>query len=273
MDTNKADAYNDGRCARGEIHPSDLTELTYAFQTGHGLVPDGMCGPATLSVLAQVRRARAMDDWPGFPALVERWRPAIEAELARITYDTGVRGPDGKTTGDSYKHGPIDEHEVNFLLKWIEVESGGRPEATGLIRADGFKTEAGLGQLYFEGPTDVQFGATSGELYAPDATPGNPGKQISSLVAMERAYRIRARKSTRSPMAWSTADHYRLTKLVHALPALLDLQSAAVHTFAQLRTGAMSLTRDKLPAALRPFHGRPMANCFNNAERTASVVS
>jgi hypothetical protein len=133
----------------------------------------------------------------GYPPAVERWRPLV-AELAR-----GI--------------------DVDFLLTWIQLESGGNPCATGI--AD---KEAGLFQTYH--PADDRHGATFEALRTACApgqqtanrrlTDAEQRLQVSSGLALARACLDVAQSALKAIGAsWSARDRCCLAKLVHALPA------------------------------------------------------
>ena len=133
----------------------------------------------------------------GYPPAVERWRPLV-AKLAR-----GL--------------------DVDFLLTWIQLESGGNPCATGIANK-----EAGLFQSYH--PADDRHGATFEALRAACAlgqqtasrplTDAEQQLQVSSGIALARACLDVASSALKAIGAyWSPRDRYCLAKLVHALPA------------------------------------------------------
>lgn len=257
-----AAAYNKQQYFTGALTGEHITELARFWQAQHQLEVDGKAGPNTIKQIDGVIRAMNLTtNTAHFPLLVERWRPAVEEQLAVLRQST-------VPFTDPFN---LLNKGTDFLLKWIEIESGGLPKATGIIR-NGFHVEAGLGQLYFETPQSVQFGATSADLFD-DNEPRDPGKQISSLVQMALAYsRTADQELKRYSLTWSARDNYRLTKLVHALPALLHYTSARPRDYAAMALAVKRLTRDELLSSLRPFYGEPIARCFANAEATGSVI-
>lgn len=143
---------------------------------------------------------------------------------------------------------------ADFLLAWIQHESGGRPCAVGMC-ADGkgaicsenntpasgctgcgtpsatHVVEAGLFQLYFRKPDDRNYGTTSRELRVMckgtsstanrAATTAELREHIRAGLVMVRAEVDKARTALASVGAtWSegSSDFWQLVKLRHALP-------------------------------------------------------
>jgi hypothetical protein len=201
---------------------------------------------------------------PGrYPPAVERWRPLV-TELAN-----GIN--------------------VDFLLTWIQHESGGNPCATGIANK-----ETGLFQSYH--PHDDRHGATFAELRAACL----PGKQtadrpftdaerrlqVSAGIALARACMKTATSTLQAIGAqWSTRDRYCLTKLVHALPsyayrfprAYAARYGRPPASWTELRAWVRSLSEDEAIAidrAVRPWASVAQRDrLFNNAERTGDAVS
>jgi len=219
-------------------------------------------GPVTSP--SQVSDDDSSSDRPvKYPPAVERWRPLV-TELAN-----GI--------------------DVDFLLTWIQHESGGNPCATGIPNK-----ETGLFQSYH--PYDDRHGATFEEL----RKACDPGKQtahrpltaaeqriqVSTGIALVRACMDVATRTLYSIGArWSARDHYCLAKLWHALPAAVyrfPLVYAVKHkrppsSWAELRTWVRSLSDEaviEMAPAVRPWASLAQRDrLFDNAERVGNAVS
>jgi hypothetical protein len=219
-------------------------------------------GPITSP--SQVGRDGSWSGRPGsYPPAVERWRRLV-IELAN-----GIN--------------------VDFLLTWIQHESGGNPCATGIPNK-----ETGLFQSYH--PHDDRHGATFEALRAAclpgkqtahrPLTEAEERLQVSAGIALVRAC-MKAAMSTLKAIGaqWSTRDRYCLTKLVHALPAYVyrfpkafaDRHGRPPASWAEFRAWVRSLSDDEVIAIDRGV--RPWASVaqrdrlFGNAERTGYAVS
>lgn len=128
---------------------------------------------------------------------------------------------------------------AEFVMAYIGVESGGNPCAIGVPGAkgpDGMPQELGLFQLY--NPDDLKvIKATGKELRAYCASDGS-SKQIRQLTSKEIGRHVGLgianiqRHKARADAAlkkygynWDehSKDYWRMVKLVHALPVLVDL--------------------------------------------------
>lgn len=124
---------------------------------------------------------------------------------------------------------------LEFALKWVAMESDGNPCAIGHPGAkgpDGNPREIGLAQLW--NPDDFQkFGVDQNKLRA-YCVPG-VGQVARALTAEEMAYAARAAmalishcrtvaegKLKQTGAQWPYRDTWKLTKLVHALPGLVN---------------------------------------------------
>lgn len=211
------------------------------------------------------------------------------------------RVPGDSATGRPVKYPPTVERwrslvaslanglDVDFLLTWIQHESGGLPCATGIPNK-----ETGLFQSYH--PHDDRHGATFEAL----RTACEPGKQtayrpltdaeqrlqVSTGIALVRACMEVATSTLKAIGAeWSTRDRYCLAKLVHALPAYVyrfpkayaDKHGRPPASWAEFRTWVRSLPDTTVIAIARAV--RPWASVaqrdrlFGNAERTGDAVS
>lgn len=170
-----------------------------------------------------------------------------------------------------------------WVLRWIQVESGGNPFAVGNVNAlgpDGFPREMGLSQLY--NPDDLRtFGLSSAQLRA--GADGNSQRAARALTDEEKRYhasaavrhmaRCRDRATTALNGAlvvgWSTRDRLTLAKLVHGLPGLVKSSLLAGTTsWAQYRA---KLEHTKLDAGTERYRSE-FSRIFANAEKTAAVV-
>jgi hypothetical protein len=218
-------------------------------------------GPITSP--SQVARDNASIGRPGrYPPTVERWRPLV-TELAN-----GI--------------------DVDFLLTWIQHESGGHPCATGIPNQ-----ETGLFQTFH--PHDDRHGATFKTLRAAclpgkhtahrPLTDAEQRLQVSVGIKLARAC-LNTATSTLSAIGaqWSTRDRYCLAKLVHALPAYVyrfPKAYAVKHgrppaTWAEFRAWVRSLSDDDVIAidrAVRPWASIAQRDrLFGNAEQTGRAV-
>jgi len=237
-----------------------ITEMVRAYQAAHGLPADGKAGPKTRAVLDAVLSFPTTPE-TGLPAEVEAWRPDIERDLRAENME-------------------VDKW-MDFLLHWVEVESRGNPCAEGIIAHDGFHVEAGIGQVYFDrdrGANPVVHGVTSAQLRLGctgphcDSIRVDRGAQVRSLVRMAgEAYLTATRHLAAQGLTWSDRDVLRLTKLVHALPAVLKMLTASTATFADLRANTVDRAAGYflfwIPA-LAPFAGEPMRRVFANCTKT-----
>jgi hypothetical protein len=124
---------------------------------------------------------------------------------------------------------------VPFILKWIQIESGGNPCATGKWMAGSVVGESGIGQLYY--PDDFtrqkidinkfraacQGGAGSiSENCIRPLTGEELNLQMKSLVDYINYARSKASNRLAGVgLRWTGQDYWKLVKLVHALPVLL----------------------------------------------------
>ncbi len=198
-----------------------------------------------------------------YPPAVERWRSLV-TELAN-----GLN--------------------VDFLLTWIQHESGGHPCATGIPGK-----ETGLFQTYH--PHDDRHGATFDGLRTACA----PGKQteqrplteaeqrlqVATGIALVRACVEVATTALKGVGAqWGVRDRYCLAKLVHALPAYVyrfpkayaDKHERPPRSWAEFRTWVRSLPEDAVIAidkGVRPWASVEQRDrLFDNAERAGESVT
>ncbi len=170
-----------------------------------------------------------------------------------------------------------------WVLRWIQVESGGNPFAVGNATAvgpDGFPREMGLSQLY--NPDDLRtFGLSSAQLRA--GAVGNTQRAARALTEDEKRYhasaavrhmtrdrdRSRAALNGAHVVGWSERDRLTLAKLEHGLPGLVKV-SVLVGTTSWADYRA-KLERTKLDAGTERYRSE-FARIFANAEKTAAVL-
>lgn len=156
---------------------------------------------------------------------------------------------DAPTVGEVYPPEPIVDRSVtptgwgveldtmrgsiplDFLLRWMQRESGGNPCSLG--RNDSVGIEAGIGQVFFSPPTQRLYGVTSadlrtycdGQTQTRELTADERMQQAQSFVGMAGQYIVRAKQVTdKHDVYWSpTDDLLCLAKLNHALPILLGV--------------------------------------------------
>jgi len=181
--------------------------------------------------------------------------------------------------------------DVEFVLKWIEVESNGNPCAVGSFKSfgpDGNPLEMGIGQFY--NPDDlVRLKLTGSELRAyciPGTqrasrvlTPTEMTRQAQAMIDLIKSCQASATNDLRSVGAtWSPRgrDFYKLTKLQHGLPGLPRMGMPAVtkklghapRDWQEFRTTLASVKLDSNTEKYRDG----FAKILNNAEKTAAVV-
>lgn len=259
-----ADMYNQTAFNAGRITWPMLTEVVRAYQAAHGLDADGKLGPKTAAVLQQVLSFHE----PGDPVLA--WKPDLDAASAALGRPAGI----DPAVWDQ------------FLLDWVRTESGGNPCSEGIIDHDGFHVEAGIGQVYFDrdkGANPVAFKTTSATLRSGcsgksvfDPSAVNRQAQAESLVRMALDAYVHATSALeRLALVWSARDHLRLTKMVHALPAVLETLTNSDATFAELEASVAPRSAGYflhwIPA-LAPFAGDPMRRVFANCWWTVPLL-
>lgn len=182
---------------------------------------------------------------------------------------------------------------VDFLLRWIQKESGGNPCSKGVW---GGPWEAGIGQVYFDKDqrSTAIFGATLDQLRAAcvidsqtvarPLTDDEMRIQMSSLVDMATRYIVVAGgKLDALGETWGAGDILCLAKLYHALPVLctthLSLASHDGHasSWDDYVSYMESMSKDELiafdlRAGYTAGHGAapyyPIARLFANAQST-----
>lgn len=229
------------------------------YQAAHNLDVDGVVGPHTWAMLIG---SSGESNGLAFPRQVEAWRSLVDQ----------LRG----------------DLDLDFLLAWIQHESGGNPCSTGIIR-DGFCVEAGIGQLYFENKTTRSYGVTSDELRAMCSgsspvcsrppTEAERHVQVQSLVDMARDYRSRSLVQLgKQGLVWDQRDLYRLTKLQHALPAVASAFIPALKpvSWALFKISIETMNIDKIRQISPPvarFFGEPLRKVLANANDVGGVVN
>lgn len=178
------------------------------------------------------------------------------------------------------------ELPTEFLLKYIEVESGGNPCALGIANV-----EAGLFQTYH--PDDDRYGLTftecrtgcSGAKLVRSLSDAEKRARVAAGIAMVRAHLARARKQVEaSELPWTedTSDFWSLVKIQHGLPAVpsaflpafVRAIGRAPDSWDEWRAWVESLSADEVGAinsAVKRFYGDPLTRVFNNAEKTGAV--
>jgi|ERR1017187_1032194 hypothetical protein len=175
---------------------------------------------------------------------------------------------------------------VAFVQAWNTKESGGNPCAFGSANAhgpDGNPREMGLGQLY--NPDDFQalgidaaswraYCAAGTQTVTRDLTADECTSQVTGLVGLINRCRTAARKYN---PGWSesSADFWRLVKLNHALPGLLQGMTAVTtqlgrppNDWAEFRATVVTVTLDANTMAYSSDFGKEL----DNAETTGGVV-
>lgn len=97
IDYKKAVAYNAKQIAAGDFTPEMIATLVAAWQGGHELVADGMCGKATqasINTLMADRGAAPPAKWPAFDGPLERV-PQNRTEVYKIFGNPGTGAVDG----------------------------------------------------------------------------------------------------------------------------------------------------------------------------------
>jgi hypothetical protein len=164
------------------------------------------------------------------------------------------------------------EIDADFLLRWITIESGGNPCATGMANR-----EAGIGQIDFgDGPacntTFAELRAyCSGQRLTRGLTADERATQVSSFVALARQCLAAARGNMAAAgVTWSNAETLRLAKMHHALPLLgRYLRVSRAPNWAAYKHDAMQLTISTANGAL-PGLGRWVSEfprLFRNPEK------
>lgn len=235
------------------------------------------------------------------------WK-AIVGILAGLGIFFGVR----KSSGGSLGTAPIDRPalrawrpiiasllpsslDLDFVMKWIEVESGGNPCAVGSFKQrgpDGHPRELGIAQFY--NPDDlVRIKLTGDQLRAyciPETqklsrplTAEEMRQQAQAtidLILYCRQRAIRDLEGVGAPMneAWSQRgrDFYALIKLQHGLPvipkkgfpAVTKLLGRPPANFAEFSEAMDRVNLGESAERYRPLFARVLAN----AVKTAAVV-
>jgi hypothetical protein len=188
------------------------------------------------------------------------------------------------------------ELDLDFVMKWIEVESGGNPCAVGSFKQrgpDGHPREMGIGQFY--NPDDlIRIKLTGDQLRAyciPETqklsrplTGEEMRAQAQATIDLILYCRQRAIRdlqgigvATGKTVVWSPRDFYALIKLQHGLPvvpkkglpAVTKLLGRPPSDFAEFAT---NMDRIKLDASAEKY--RPLfARVLSNAVKTAAVVT
>jgi hypothetical protein len=145
---------------------------------------------------------------------------------------------------------------INFVLRWLQVESGGNQCSTGMGGR-----EAGIAQIDFlDGPTcGTSFQALraycSGQQQTRGMTADERRVQVTSAAALIRKCLAAARGHlAASGLSWSNDDTLRLAKMVHALPLLARyVRVSRGVNFAAYEHDARSLDRASGNHALAPL--------------------
>lgn len=178
-----------------------------------------------------------------------------------------------------------------FIMRWIEVESGGNPCAVGKIGVngpDGNPREMGLGQIY--NPDDLKtLGATGAELRA-YCVPGTQklsrpltATEMDRQVALTIALAVKCRTAAKADYRavggdWSVLtarDQGKFTKLRHGLPVL----SKAGHATARAHYGRPATSWSEFVSAVSHASIKSTgddsdrARILANAEKTGAVIA
>ena len=97
IDFTKANKFNAEQIAAGKFTPDMITTLVAAWQSGHGLGADGMCGKATqasISTLIIDRTEPPPAKWPKFDGPLTA-QPKNRSEVYKIFGDPGSSAVDG----------------------------------------------------------------------------------------------------------------------------------------------------------------------------------
>jgi hypothetical protein len=196
------------------------------------------------------------------------------------------------TTWDDLLNELCGSLPVDFLQRWITRESAGNACSVGSIaqmNRDGYAREAGIGQVYFESPTQRVFGVTSNELRAycapgtqnqtRDLTDDERRAQVQSLVSMATAFLAAAdSKLAAQGLSWETPDRLALAKLHHGLPAIPKSLLPAANragragSWSEFRDYCSQLTADVIDSI---DHGitayLPIDRFFTNAAYTGGL--
>lgn len=226
-------------------------------------IPLGVAG--LLATLAKKGREASKQSAMTFRYNVESWRSYIEplAKAARIA--------------------------VPFAMEWVSIESGGNPCAWGSASAkgpDGTPREQGIGQLY--NPDDfTRYEIPSGALRVycvpgtqscsrplTDAEMTYQAQKLIDLIAHCRE--VAGASSAKNHLQWNGRDMYKLTKLVHALPGLVNNGVARVtlalkrppHDWQEFKAIIKDVKLDDGTERYRALFPR----LFLNAEKTASAL-
>jgi hypothetical protein len=174
------------------------------------------------------------------------------------TFEAGVEAWRGEV---ARRAGELD---IDFCLAWIRKESAGSVCSTGLVGPGGFQKEAGIFQLFFEDANDVSFGTTSDEqlracregrrLFS-QLTDDDKSTQVEPGLAMIRAFHDRAQKMlSDNGLSWGNRDTYKLTKLIHGLPAFTTPFVSALKpaSWAEHRGNIESMSVEKMAKISAP---------------------
>lgn len=180
--------------------------------------------------------------------------------------------------------------DPNFVMKWIEVESGGNPCAVGSLRAfgpDGNPREMGIAQFY--NPDDLTYLRIDGGQLRAYCVPGTQSQsraltanemlfQVNATVALVKRCMAGARRDLASVgVQWSEHDFYCLTKLQHGLPGISHRGIPAVAAKlgrppAGWNEFKANLQLVKLDSGTEAYRAE-FPGILLNAEKTASVIS
>jgi hypothetical protein len=188
---------------------------------------------------------------------------------------------------------------IQFVINYIEKESGGNPCAIGAVGAkgpDGFPREQGIAQLY--NPDDMKLlGVPSGK-FRKYCNPGGTTRaeqqfclrpltnvemndQAKSLIAkiknmMPIANRVLLASGAAQLPGWAptTEDFWRLVKLIHGLPGLANGMAFVTKKLGRAPSDWKEF-RDQVMAGVKMDSGTEKyrfkyGEIFDNAEFTAS---
>jgi hypothetical protein len=185
---------------------------------------------------------------------------------------------------------PFASFDVNFILRWIEVESAGNPCAVGKIGVngpDGNPREMGLGQIY--NPDDLKTLGASGDELRAYCIPGTQklsrpltASEMDRQVALTIALAVKCRNAAIADYrsvggAWAELtprDQGKFTKLRHGLPVL----SRQGHAVAKVHYGRPAANWGEFTAAVAhsPIASTgddsDRARILGNAEKTGQVI-
>lgn len=194
---------------------------------------------------------------------------------------------------------------VPFILKWIEIESGGNPCATGgALDRDGHTKEAGIFQFYYPDDykrlgvsIDVIRACCEGGSYSKSQVCDRAltGSEINTQMQSGIDYINKARQTSEAQLAsvgakWGKSDkgYWKLVKLQHALPTIASMGIPLVTKILGRAPSSWnefrSVVEQKLNVpewiyagysikGVKQYYSQAkIIQCLNNAERTGDAI-